>query len=517
MTETSTTNAPPRGAPGGRRPARRRRRLPPHRVVGLAVFAGLTLLLVARNWWVVHEHRYEDGDFAANSILIDDAKRLDLLVGNYSRVGFSHPGPALLYVQAASEVALRDVVPVARGPFNAHVLGIVLLDAALVGTAAAVVARRAGRPVAGLAVLLGALVVAHWEPGALASTWMPDVYVWPFLLLLVSTASVASGEPRDLPLVALSAGLLAHGHVSFAMYVVAFGAVAAVAAAAGAARGRAPVPRRTLVVTGAVLGLFALPIVVNLAANWPGELDEYLDYAGSSYAGGHTAGDVWRFVTDPWGGGLVMVGGLLGAGLLAAIVRPRAPRAFLLALTGVLVGATALTVVYAVRGVDDLRFDYVIRYYAAVPALALVVAAVALDLLVRRPGTGGIAVGAGAVVAAVALAGAGALGNPYPGAPWVPDAFEAARGQVPAGAPLVLRFDGNHWPEATGLVEQARRRDVAVCVEDPYWAFMFTDALVCDPAELAGGRVVAIRTRPPAEPGAAFSGPGFQLVAAPPG
>ena len=37
----------------------------------------------------------------------------------------------------------------------------------------------------------------------------------------------------------------------------------------------------------AVIGLFLLPIVLNLVLHFPGEFDEYWDYATSYQAGGH--------------------------------------------------------------------------------------------------------------------------------------------------------------------------------------------------------------------------------------
>jgi hypothetical protein len=50
---------------------------------------------------LVHGQVYEDFDAGANSILIQQAMRFTLLIGNYSREGFNHPGPAYMYVQAA--------------------------------------------------------------------------------------------------------------------------------------------------------------------------------------------------------------------------------------------------------------------------------------------------------------------------------------------------------------------------------------------------------------------------------
>jgi hypothetical protein len=248
------------------------RRLGPHRVVGLAVFLALLAVLVVRNRWVFTHTLYDDGDFAVNSVLIDEARRFRLLIGNYSRVGFFHPGPALLYVQAWGQTLFHDAVPLTRTAFGAQLLGIFVLNAVLVGTSAAVVARRTRSSVAGCALAVAVLVAVLLQADLLSSSWMPDVYVWPFLLLLVAAASVGSGEPRHLPLLALAFGLLVHGHVSFVVIAGGVVLLAVVALVVGHAVGGVPWPSaRCLGATAAVLTRFAVPIVLYVALHWAGQ------------------------------------------------------------------------------------------------------------------------------------------------------------------------------------------------------------------------------------------------------
>src|SRR4051794_8416728 len=54
------------------------------------------------------------GYSAATDMLVQDAKRLALLHGNYSRVGFYHPGPHLFYLMAAGEFLFRDLLGIAK-------------------------------------------------------------------------------------------------------------------------------------------------------------------------------------------------------------------------------------------------------------------------------------------------------------------------------------------------------------------------------------------------------------------
>ena len=138
-------------------------------------------------------------------------------------MGFNHPGPALLYVQAISQLVFHDALGLVPRAFNAHVLGVVLFYSSIIGVSAAIVARRTGLATAGFLLPLAALSLAVIQPGSLASTWFPDIYIWPFLLATIAIASVASGEPRDLPLALAGIGFLVHGHVSFLVFAGGFG------------------------------------------------------------------------------------------------------------------------------------------------------------------------------------------------------------------------------------------------------------------------------------------------------
>ena len=80
------------------------------------LFVLVAVALVASQLGPIGTVNHEVGDFAANSLLIQDAKRLHLAVGNYSRVGFNHPGPAILYVLAFGELIFHDWLHVVPAP-----------------------------------------------------------------------------------------------------------------------------------------------------------------------------------------------------------------------------------------------------------------------------------------------------------------------------------------------------------------------------------------------------------------
>jgi hypothetical protein len=472
-----------------------------HRRMSTATRAGLSCgivllaLLVVRNWEMLFSRRWEDGDFALNSILIDRARHFELLVGNYSRVGFNHPGPALLYVQAWSQLLFRDAIPVFASPFGAQLFGILVLNSVLAGLSATTIVRRTGQRFAPVLLLVCILAYSWKNPGLVASTWMPNVYVWPFLLLLVSAASVASGEARDSWKLFLADGLLIHGHVSFVLFAVGFTVVAGAALLARRMDLPAATRRFVAISCGTVISLFALPIVVNTAFNYPGEVDDYIRYSRSDQAGGHGLRPAVAFVRNYWAegrnGGLVAVGFFVAACVAISRIRGRPGQRFMTALMGMILVATALTVVYAMRGVDDLALSYLAIFYTAVPLLTLVAVGIAIidtcDTVHWRN-----ALAASLIALLVVLAFQPGLENPYPGAPWVPSATNELVASGPA--PIHLRFELKYWPQAAGLVEETRRRGIAICVEQaaPIYRTLFTKGMICSADDLGRGTSLEI-------------------------
>ena len=80
------------GTDGTVRASQAQNRIRPWWVV-MAATAGLVLLLCVRNRFLFSTRLYEDADMGANSILVEQARHFTLLVGNYSRDHFHHPGP----------------------------------------------------------------------------------------------------------------------------------------------------------------------------------------------------------------------------------------------------------------------------------------------------------------------------------------------------------------------------------------------------------------------------------------
>ena len=515
------------GVPAGRRPW-------PVWAVPFAVTLGV---LLARNAFLFSVPEYERADMGANSILIEQARRFTLLVGNYSRKGFNHPGPAFLYVESWGEdlfwAALR-AVPTA---WNGQLIAVYALNALF---AASVVAvgygwTRSARGALAAGAAVACLAAVH--PPVFSSDWMPYVYVLPFLAFLVSLASVAAGQWRDGWIAALSGWFLVHGHAAFLFIVPAMVAVPAAVRLARAARaGRAADAgdgdgvrvqrrRRAWWPAAVISAVFALPMLLEVAVNGDGNFARYFAYGSSASAGGHSAAAVSRFVlwfwwpaAGAWPGvsaWVVPLTAFLAAGLLTGRLAAGPVRVFCRWL--LLIDALAVAVVtgYAATGVDVIT-DYYIGYFSwATPAVVLLVAALAAaELLSGASARAALAAAAAAALAACAVFAAVPATrtsttdvdplNPRAGQPTDPLLRQvvAQLGVLAAGRVIVLTFPHDGWSDVTGILAQAGRTGVRACVASPGWAFMMSAASVCSRASLENGYRMSVYPDNQIPPGA---------------
>jgi len=479
----------------------RERRRPVY--IWAAPFAVLLTLLCVRNRFLFTQRLYEQGDAGANSILITQAKHFTLLTGNYSREGFHHPGPAYLYVQAAGEWLLRDTLPVVPTAWNAHMLAVFALDCAFGGLAVLVVYGWTRTPAGALTAAAGVAAFAVWQPGVLNSDWMPYMYVIPYLVFVLAAASVAAGAARDVWIVTLSGWLLIHGHACFLFFVplIVICAVALLAWRHGprATLARFTVDRRLWVPVAAISAVFLLPIVVNLALHWPGDFGKYFSYGKSGQAGGHGPAQILRYLLwFWWPHPLAWLAALAGYGAAtvsaagAALRLARDPlRRYLLALLVITLVSTIGVIAYSAVGIDDLSEYYIAYFYWSAPVVTVLVAALAVVSAIpaRLALAASTAAALAAVTALAVLPGAHASENDIDEA--LPHMVATLAGQA-RGATIVLRIQHNAWVRTTGILVQAERTGVAICVDDPSLEFLFTSQFSCTKAQLASGVVFSI-------------------------
>ena len=457
----------------------------------------LFVLLCARNWFLFTARMYEQGDTAANSILIAQAKHFTLLIGNYSREGFNHPGPAYMYVQAFGEYLFQNWLHVVPTAWNAHMLAVFALNGAFVAMAVAVVYGWTGSlkgAAACLAVFI-AFAVAH--PPIVNSDWMPYMYVPTYVVFLIAAGSVAAGRLQDAWILALSGWFLIHGQACFLLFVPVL-TVAVLAALIwprrrrlrAAARSFFSARRGAWIPVAVISAVFVLPIAVNLVLHWPGDFGKYIDYGNSARAGGN---GFWRVVgyalwywwphKDAW---LAPV--LLLVLALAAILRLTrgSLRRFLLALLAVNVVSTLTFLLYAVLGIDILA-TYIGYFYWSAPLIMVLIIVVAV-VQALRPGLGTCAAVLACVAAFAALA---AMPGTRTSTADIDQSLPGAVAAVAARAPgktIVLELDHAAWPEVTGFLVQAERTGVRACIDDPWYTFIVTRQFICTPGQAARGQ-----------------------------
>lgn len=484
-TETQTRTTPPALAPAR----------PPRRPwwIWAAPFLSLFVVLVARNAFLFSTPLYEQGDSGANSILIQQALRFQLLVGHYSRERFNNPGPVYLYVQAAGQWLARDVLSVVPADWNGQLLAVYALDSAFVALIVCVVygwTRSLRGAAAAFCVVLGC-AAAH--PQIFTSNWMPDLLVLTFWVFLLAAASVAARASRDLWIMALSGWMLIHGYAPFLFFVPLI-TVCAFAVALWPDRWR---PRQAIttflrerrgawIPAALVNALLILPMVIELAAHWPGQFGKYLSYTGSRSGAGHTAARFADYVLWFWwpGARAWIAPVLLYAAAVAVTVwLARGPlRRWCIALLALTAVVSLAFVFYVVDAVDLLTEQYIGYFYWAVPfalLLAIVVALVeavpakALSLIALSAATGG--------VAAFGLL-ADLRTDTHDNDPEIPAAVATLAGRA-HGKPLVLTVAGNAWVEAPGFLVQAERAGVRACVDQPGMTYLVTSQFICTEQE----------------------------------
>lgn len=460
-------------------------------------FGVLLLVLVVRNRYLFVTKIYEAEDFGANSIAILDAKHLALLTGNYSRLGFFHPGPAFLYVEAAGELLFHDLLHVVPTPWNGQLLAIFILNAALIATAMVVMHRHHRSGIGSIACLAVVLLFAAAHPLTVGSSWMPYVYFAPTLLLMVSAASVAAGRAADLPLLALSASLCVHGHVEFLLFAPVVVLAALVTLTVRRRRAGTALlggDRRHWFWALGVAGVFAAPIALHTALHWPGEFAKYFSYQGSgSRHRVHSAASTAGYVLHYWSSGTVAAVLLVLAYLLAKTCPRPDLRRFLLSALAMALLMSGLFVYYAMTGIDQLDQTYVGYFYWSVPLLVLMIISVGATVrLAERGAAQWAAVAAVTAFAVLATVVGQHRDNPYDpppryrGVPAIPGAVSILAGKS-SGRPMIIGMDHDAWPDAVGLILYASRHGLRMCLRDPRWRILARPQSVCSLSEIRTG------------------------------
>lgn len=466
------------------------------------LFVVVAAMLMAVQWIAnAHLVLHETGDFAANSLLILDAKRLHLLYGNYSRIGVHHPGPAILYVLAAGEALFHDLLDIAPSPFSGQLLAVCLYSAAWIVLIFAIMRSITGAVLPALLFTMAFTgVLGLFEPEVFLGAWFPDLYILPFAAVVMAISRLAFGHADRLRALAVASGFVINGHVSFipmlgVMLIVMLAMNTLIAL-------RDPGKRilsltfikrhgREILIAVGILFLFFVPLIILTIREFPGPVYDYIAFGGHDKH--NTLKESLKFVGVYWQPDHAYAWGVLLVLLLATGLR--APSSQFLrdarALGIAFVAASLAVLVYAKFGIDYLNLIYLALFYYAVPALAGALALLYVYQAIRwTPKT----------VAAALLSVAGLVATCY--AAFKPSYYDVnydIRGSaqlyqqlraLPGSGRIVIDVEqgGPDWDYVWGNVAAlelyARRQGQdLICVNDN-WHILFTRRARCRPDEL---------------------------------
>ncbi|MGY0502194.1 hypothetical protein ACWZHB_27210 [Nocardia sp. FBN12] len=427
---------------------------------------------------------FEEGDGATVSIQVLAAKDFELLVGNYSRVGFHHPGPALIYVDAFGEWLFYDVLNLVPSPWNGQAIAILLFNATMVALVLGIVYSwyPSWSLIAGLGGASLLFVTAYRE--LLSQPAMPYVYFGVFLAFLVAVSSVLAGRTGHLWIAALTGGLLIHGHAEFLFFVTLLGGAALYLVVR---RWKLDVAEKDWWWFGAVVAVFAFPILLNTIVNFPGELPKYVGYGGGH--GIHMPWTAVSYTVQFWGPnrGLGLV--ILVALFVLVTLVARGQR-FLQRGVALCAASVALMVVYAMIGIDQINEAYIGYFSYAVPLFMFFLLLIGLTQRLDQLKYAGVGL---LVAGIVVVAMTHSLANQRHELVGIPAALDAMV-DVAGDRPIVLeRRPHEAWAEVVPLVLGGARAGLRVCADDAKrMELLVTDKLVCTAEELTTGAHFAL-------------------------
>lgn len=468
-----------------------------------AICVALFIIVFGQTFSSVQLH--ETGDFAANSLLVLQAKQFSLLVGNYSRIGFNHPGPAFLYVLAAGEAAFFDLTHWVTSPFSGQIYAVALLSGFWIAAIGVLLRKMQGSmPAAVTTTALFVGVTAYINYQAFVGTWFPHLYYFAFAAFTVSLAALIMGRRDGLLLLAVSLGFLLNGHASF------FGIAAIMLACAIVANtwfyARSQITRadwvlgrdylvenfRAIAIAVVIGALFLVPLAIQTILYFPGPVAEYAAFGRAHHA--NRLGDAIRFVGLFWSNGLFGI--LFGAAACAVLAtnssgresedRIGSERAIVLSLAS----ATVSFLFYSVFGVDDFSLVYVGIFYYAVPALALTLLLKRVfDNVTTAPFRAGVCVCVTvAVFTGIRIHQPPEYVSQY-NDPEIPAVYAAIKQLGTDG--LVLDLDGSAnwehlWATVVGARVYALRQGATPFCIGQNWQLVFSKSARCTAAQIGG-------------------------------
>jgi len=172
---------------------------------------GLYLYL---NWGIIQQGVFPEGDWATLSIMTRRALSFDQFLGNYSRFGWSHPGPFIFYIIGALSIFFKNfATPEMAAVFCYQVVFFYMSYRLLISLSGLF----AGIMLIAIIWLIYIGMIRIY-PAELFRTlffnyWAPLLTLFPMLFFLLIVASAASGRTAAMLPMVISAAILPQIHI----------------------------------------------------------------------------------------------------------------------------------------------------------------------------------------------------------------------------------------------------------------------------------------------------------------
>ncbi len=153
-------------------------------------------------------------DNSLNELLVRDVGRYPVLLGPYSRDGWSHPGPLFYYLSAIPYRLFG-----ARS--SAMLANALLINGVAIGATVTVAKRWGGLAFALPVVLLEGVLITTLPRGFLENPWNPFVTVLPFGAFLILAWAATCGDRWAYPVAVVVGTLCLQTHIGYASLVTA--------------------------------------------------------------------------------------------------------------------------------------------------------------------------------------------------------------------------------------------------------------------------------------------------------
>lgn len=346
-------------------------------------FCFFSLLIIVINWAGINNDNVEWSDFAANSMLIQDAKHLALLKGNYSRVGFNHPGPAILYILAFGEIVFYDLLHVAKSPFSGQMIAGAMYMAFWLTLMGRIVKRFNQsfiNSVFFIVLFSLATTAVPFIKGFhfFSYFWFPILYFFPFAVFMLANARLAVGKFDLLGTMAISAGFLINGHACFIAIVPIMVFVTLVLNFLSnyifekrylVTFKRLLENKQQLFLALGMFFIFLLPIILLTILEYPGPLIQYYQYSKAHVA--NSFKEALHYVAFYWGGDTGMLWGIFCLFIIFFSIQWGKSMDFLWGVVSMTIASTVAILYYAITGIDALYEPYIGYFYFAATMLLM--------------------------------------------------------------------------------------------------------------------------------------------------